>query len=287
MNHGARLRFVTYLSPGIPRAFFEAVVEHVGRKLGLRVSLSVESRVSGPVRGGDDPFSRGEADVGFMCAPSFFWLREPETPPVELALAAPVFRDGRALGRPVYFSEVVVRRESPVESFRELRGGSWAYNDPCSLSGYYNLLKKLAEMGEDERFFGRISRSGSHLTSIEMVIRGEADAAAIDSNVLRIALRSAPELRGRLGVIETWGPFPIQPVVLRSSLAPELKDRLRAALLTIDSRTSPVLQGLGLEGFAPVAHEDYAPEEQALREYALTTRSRRRTAPSYRAGLRG
>ncbi len=179
MEYPAELRFVTYHSPGIPRAFFEAVVEYVRRALAQRVSLSVESRVSGPVRGADDPFSRGEADVGFMCAPSFFWLRELEGSPVELIGAAPVFRDDRASGQPVYFSEVIVRRESPVGSFSELRGCSWAYNDPCSLSGYYNLSKKLVEMGEDGRSFDRVRCSESHFNSMEMVASGEMDAAAM------------------------------------------------------------------------------------------------------------
>jgi phosphonate transport system substrate-binding protein len=194
MDRSEELRFVTYLSPGIPRAFFEAVVEHVRRTLERRASLSVETRVSGPMRGGDDPFSKGEADIGFVCAPSFFWLREMENPPVELLPTAPVFGDVRSPGQPVYFSEVVVPRESPARSFLDLRGSSWAYNDPCSLSGYYNLLKKLAEMSEYGGFFGRVCCSGSHLESMRMICHGEADAAAIDSNVLRIKLTSSPEL---------------------------------------------------------------------------------------------
>ena len=266
MEHHDELRFVSYLSPGIPRAFFEAVVEHVRQALGQRASLSVESRASGPVRGAEDPFSRGEADVGFMCAPSFLWLREPEDPPVELLPAAPVFRDDRAPGEPVYFSELVVRRDDPARSLLDLRGRTWAYNDPCSLSGYYNLLKKLTEMGEDLEFFSRAHCSGSHLRSMEMVAGGEVDAAAIDSNVLRIRLRSAPEIRERLRVIETWGPFPIQPVALRSNLHPELKDRLRAALLAIGAGAPapPSLAGFGLERFAPVTYEHYASEEDAL-----------------------
>ena len=237
------------------------------RALGQRASLSVESRVSGPMRGTEDPFSKGDADVGFMCAPSFLWLLEHETPPVELLPAAPVFRDVRAPGRPVYFSELVVRRDSPAGSFIDLRGRSWAYNDQCSLSGYYNLLKKLADMGKDERFFGRTCCSGSHLNSMEMVVGGEVDAATIDSNVLRIRLRSAPELRERLRVIETWGPFPIQPVVLRSGLHLELKNRLRAALLAIgaDAPAPPALAGFGLERFAPVTYGHYASEGAALR----------------------
>jgi phosphonate transport system substrate-binding protein len=207
-EHPAELRFITYLSPGIPREFFEAIVDHVRWGLGQRASLSLESRSSGPIRGADNPFSTAEADVGFMCAPSSFWLRELEEPPVELLPAAPVFRDSRTPGQPVYFSEMIVRRESPVRYFLDLRGRSWAYNDPCSLSGYYNVLKKLVEMGEDERFFDRVLCSDSHLNSMEMVARGEVDAAIIDSNVLRIRLRSVPELREQLRVIESWGAFP-------------------------------------------------------------------------------
>lgn len=266
------LRFVSYLSPGIPRAFFEAVVEHVRQALGQRASLTVEPRVSGPVRGVEDPFSKGEADVGFMCAPALFWLRELEDPPVELLPAAPVFRDGRASGQPVYFSELVVRSDSPARSFLDLRGRSWAYNDPCSLSGYYNLLKKLTEVGEDSAFFGRTCCSGSHLNSMELIVRGEVYAAAIDSNVLRIKLRSAPGLRKRLRVIETWGPFPIQPVVLRSVLQPGLKARLHTALLAIgeDAPAPPALAEFGLERFAPVTYEHYDPEERALRECERT-----------------
>ena len=70
--------------------------------------------------------------------------------------------------------------------------------------------------------------------TLEMICRGNAHAAAIDSNVLRIKLKSSPELGKRLRVIESWGPFPIQPVVIRSGLDRELKDRLRLELLALD-----------------------------------------------------
>ena len=269
------LRFITYLSPGIPRAFFEAITDHVRRTLGCeRTSLRVETRVSGPERGSEDPFSEDEADVGFMCSPSFIWLRELRPPPVELLGVAPVFRDERNAGRPVYFCDVVVRREGPVRSFADLRGSSWAYNDACSLSGYYSLLGRLAEAGEDERFFGHMLCSGSHLNSIEAVVGGGADAAAIDSNVLGMRLREDPDLLDGLRVIESWGPFPIQPVVVRSALRPELKDGMRASLLAVDAdpRTRRSLSEFGLEGFAPVREEDYSP---ALLARRASSRARR------------
>ncbi|MDP8952575.1 MAG: hypothetical protein M3N18_10115 [Actinomycetota bacterium] len=61
------------------------------------------------------------------------------------------------------------------------------------------------------------------------------------------------ELRERLRAVETWGPFPIQPAVLRSNLDPELKDRLCAALLALGAgfRVPSALAEFGLVRFAP------------------------------------
>lgn len=56
--------------------------------------------------------------------------------------------------------------------------------------------------------------------------------------------------------------------MVRSALDAKLKARLLAALLTVgaDPHASLTLAGFGLERFAPVTYEHYAPEEQVLRE---------------------
>jgi phosphonate transport system substrate-binding protein len=255
------IRFITYLSPSIPQALFEALADHVQRALGHeRVSLRTESRASGPQKGGECTSFAEEADVAFMCAPSFIWLRDLQPPPVELLGVLPVFDDERNQGKPVYFCDVVLRNDAPIHAFSELEGGSWAYNDACSLSGYYSLLDKLAQSGADEGFFDNILCSGSHLNSIEAVLSGKADAAAIDSNVLRIRFREAPALRYKLRVIESWGPYPIQPVVVSSALNPELKQRLRAAFLATeqDQQTRRTLKRFGLSRFVAADIEDYS-----------------------------
>ena len=261
MFAGEDIRFVTYLSPSIPQALFEALADQVQVALGHeRVSLRVESRVSGPQKGGECSSFAEAADVAFMCAPSFIWLRDLQPPPVELLGVLPVFDDERNQGQPVYFCDVVVRNDGPIHAFSELEGGSWAYNDACSLSGYYSLLNKLAESDVDETYFDNIFCSGSHLDSIEAVLSGEADAAAIDSNVLRIRHREAPALRSKLRVIESWGPFPIQPVVVSSVLPSRLKQRLRAAFLATEAnqRTHQILKEFGLTRFVVVDRGDYS-----------------------------
>jgi phosphonate transport system substrate-binding protein len=259
MSADEDIRFVTYLSPSIPQALFEALADQVQCALGReRVSLRVESWVSGPQKGGECSSFAEEADVAFMCAPSFIWLRDLQPPPVELLGVLPVFDDERNQGQPVYFCDVVVRNDGPIHAFSELEGGSWAYNDACSLSGYYSLLNKLAESDVDETYFDNIFCSGSHLDSIEAVLSGEADAAAIDSNVLRIRHREVPALRSKLRVIESWGPFPIQPVVVSSVLPSRLKQRLRAAFLATEEnqRTHRILKEFGLTRFVVVDQGD-------------------------------
>jgi phosphonate transport system substrate-binding protein len=207
----------------------------------------------------EDPFSLGEADVGFLCAPTYLRLREREHPPAELLGAAPVFADERARGKPVYFCDVIVHRNSPARSFRDLKGKAWAYNDPCSLSGYGGLAAKLGSPEAAGLFFGRTIRSGSHPASVELVAAGEADAASIDSNVLRIMLDRIPSLRKEVRVLESWGPYPIQPVVVRTDLDPALKGALCESLLRTeaDPLTRVEFEAFRLKRFVTVGEEDY------------------------------
>jgi len=46
---------------------------------------------------------------------------------------------------------------------------------------------------------------------MELVARSEVDAAAIDSNVLRMQLREVSSSRDRLRVIEAWDPSRSNP----------------------------------------------------------------------------
>jgi ABC-type nitrate/sulfonate/bicarbonate transport system substrate-binding protein len=57
-------------------------------------------------------------------------------PPKLTLLAAPLPAGARYGGKPIYFSDVVVRRDSPYQTFADLRGVTWGYNEPGSQSGY-------------------------------------------------------------------------------------------------------------------------------------------------------
>lgn len=258
------LRLLTYLAPGLPLALFEAVARELERVLGVRARVASDTARSAPEPGGPDPFRADEADLGFLCAPGYLWLADARPPSVELVPAAFVFDDPRALGRPVYHADVVVRSESRARSLGELRGARWVYNDSCSLSGYFSVLAALRELDEGLSYFGSARAIGSHHAALRAVAEGAADCAAIDSNTLLLERRAGrdPGLR----VLCSFGPFPVQPVVARAALAPELRGAIAAALLMMHRSESgrAALAEHGVRRFAPIAPAEYEPERALL-----------------------
>lgn len=253
---GAPLHFTTWLSPGLPLELFEVIADHVAGGLGRRHEVSVESKMSGPLAPEDDRFANGTTDIGFICPPSYLWLTDGPSPSVELVPLAPIHDDDRNGGRPAYVSDVVVRADADIESFPGLAGRRVGYNERASLSGFVSLLSRLDRDGHDVGFFAELRQVGSHQRALALIESGEIDAAAIDANVLR-AWRANRSDGGRaVRSVDVLGPFPVQPVVVRSGAEPGLAAAVAGQLarpeLTAD------IERLGITGFGPVTHDDYA-----------------------------
>jgi phosphonate transport system substrate-binding protein len=197
------LRFATFLAPNM-LPVYRFLADHLAAWLGHPVQLVVGTSF--------DQFEQGQADVGVICGLPYVQLADQRPPPVE-PLAASVLSGDRYGGRPVYFSDVIVHRDSPIASLEDLRGGSWAYNDPWSHSGYTATLYTLVQRGIRPGIFGRVVQAGFHECSIRLVACGRVDASAIDSQVLAVALRDQPELGADLRIVDAFGPSTIQPVV--------------------------------------------------------------------------
>jgi ABC-type phosphate/phosphonate transport system substrate-binding protein len=105
-------------------------------------------------------------------------------------------------------------------------------------------------LGRDTSFFAELLHAGSHLQSLEAIRKGQVHGAALDSNVL------FQKPREGLRVIESWGPFPIQPVIVRAGVEEALKARVAGALLAMHEHHD--LSPFGFARFAAVTAADYA-----------------------------
>jgi ABC-type phosphate/phosphonate transport system substrate-binding protein len=250
------LRFTTWLAPGLPLALFETIAAHVSRGLGRSYELSVEPKISGPMSKADDRFASGLTDVGFICPPSYLWLTDGPDPSVSLVPVAPVHDDPRNGGEPTYVSDVVVRADAEIGGFADLAGKRVGFNERVSLSGFVSLLAKLDDEGLDADFFGELRQVGSHRRALALIEAGELDAAAIDANVLRAWRRERPDGGTALRSVDVLGPFPGQPVVVRTGAGPELVAAVAAELAR--SELGAAVRPFGVVGFGSVTHDDYA-----------------------------
>lgn len=243
------LRFATFLAPSM-EPVYAWIADAVAAGLGTTAHLHVGRDYA--------ELADGRADVAFLCGLPYARLADVSSPTV-VAIAAPVLTGERYGGRPIYYSDVIVAADSRFRSFADLRGAAWAFNEPDSQSGFGVVRAHLARIGETGGFFGRVVEAGFHHVAIGLVAEGTVDAAAIDSQVLSIALRDEAGLSDRIRVIAALGPSTIQPVVAAASMPPEEARSLRDALVGLAGRpdAGDILARGFLSRFVPVGDADY------------------------------
>lgn len=242
----------------------EYVMAAVARHLSEHCGLPVEFAADGDWRQRYAQLEAGVLDAAWICGAWYLRLLEPGSGVVPLA--APVWRGQRYADRPVYFSDVLVRSDSPCRSFEDLRGRRLAVNEAGSYSGHGCVGVELSRRQETAEFFSTVTVSGSHEASIDLVVAGEVDAAAIDTTVLDERLRREPALESRLRRVLTLGPAPMPPIVAGASLQPERRQQLRAALTQLHTTPSgqELLASLPVSRFAPVDDADYSSMRELL-----------------------
>ena len=245
------LRFATFLSPNLYKTH-EYIANWIGEQLGYSTLLTVGDRHA------LDGFAEGRIHVGFMCGLLYTYTVKEYTWPIEL-VAAPVLVGKRYQGKPIYFSDVIVRKDSPYTSFDDLQGCAWAYNESASHSGWNIVRYSLLEQGKTLHYFGKTIETGSHQRSVQMVLEGRADAAAIDSHMLDVSFLQDSALAATLRVIAILGPSTIPPMVASKNLDPALKASIRSILVDMhrDSQAAAELRKGAIARFIPIADEHY------------------------------
>lgn len=246
-----------------------AVTEGLSDWLSTHGPVPVQFQPTGNWRQMYAEIEAGEMDLAWICGRPYVEMMARAEPPVEL-LVAPVMRGGRYADQPIYFSDVVVRAESPFQEFSDLRGARWAFNEPGSQSGYHITCYQLAMMGESAAFFGHIEAAGSHAAALEAILAGRIDAAAIDSTFLSWMTDRDPSVAEEVRIIASLGPSPIPPIVAARSIDQSLRHQLRALLSNMHAmRDGQGVLHLGdVARFTVVEDSDY----DAIRRMASVSR---------------
>jgi ABC-type phosphate/phosphonate transport system substrate-binding protein len=202
---------------------FSAVSEIVARAAGCE-PLPLDEPGLGRL---DEIIARPGPALLYLCGLPYVRLRDGGAP-IE-AIAAPV-----PIGEPApqYFSDLVLRNGLEASSPADLVGHRVGLNGRDSLSGYVLPYAALIPRKLAAPLYDGAIETGSHHRSLELLVAGELDAAAIDSTLLALEARADPAVAG-LRVLERLGPAPIPPVVLLNGDA-HVASALREALVSLD-----------------------------------------------------
>ena len=177
-------------------------------------------------------------------------------------VAVPLFR-----GKPLYHSLIMARKGRKEKRLVDFKGEVLAYSDMRSNSGFVSPAYALYRENIDiSKYFRLLINAGSHENSIESLLSGLADVAAVDEYVWVEYAKAHPEAADKLQVLESMGPYPFTPIVAGPGVDLADMKRLQDALTTMKAGTrgKAALGYLGLDGFVVEPVTFYAPIEKML-----------------------
>lgn len=207
-------------------AYYRQFLDYVQEKLGTKVYY-VDREDYAEI---NEMLRTKHLDAAFVCSGPY--VDGHKQFKLEL-LAAP-----QAYGATVYYSYIIVAKDSPLRSFNELRGRRFAFTDPLSNSGKLAPTYMLAKMNETpESFFKSFIFTKAHDKAIKAVAQGIVDGAAVDSLIWEYLNKTNPEFTSKTRILKKSPPYAIPPVVVPAGLDPVLKKQLKQIFL--NAHTDP------------------------------------------------
>jgi len=202
-------------------------------------------------------FEIKKIDLGFLCGLPYTKLKDAGAG--LRPIAACVLHESRNQEEPIYFSDLIVHKDAGFKIFSDLEKCSFAFNEEGSHSGFNIVGSTLADKNLNWDFFGSKIKTGSHLSSIQAVLQGKADTAAIDSHVLALHMVQDGALFEKIHVLTRLGPSPMPALVAAESLGDAAIERigLRLADLHRNKQFHALLQKVLISRFASVSDQTY------------------------------
>ena len=154
---------------------------------------------------------------------------------------------------------IVLQYASTVRGIEDLRVIVFAVNESDSNTGM-NLARRLfAPIARSQRFFSRVTLTGSHIESMKAVAAGDAAAASVDCVTFAFCERFQPELHRRLRVLDVTPQSPSLPFVTAIEGDPDRLTRVRRALGRVrnDRETLEALKALSIVSVADLPDAVY------------------------------
>jgi ABC-type phosphate/phosphonate transport system substrate-binding protein len=220
-----------------------------------------------------DLWKRSDLGAAFVCG----WPYASRLSHLQI-VAAPVPRAARTEGRPLYWTDMVVRADRPFQRLEDTFGGRIGFTSKDSHSGFNAVRKLLMDYPHPTGAPLYASAIGPLVTpkrSLESVLNGDTDVAPVDSYAHALLKRYCPALTNGVRTIAMTDVCPMPMLIASAGTDAAAVAKLRATLVKAghDRDARPLLDDLLLDGFAEVAPQDYAVTQAWARAADLSSSS--------------
>ncbi|NCB39502.1 MAG: phosphate/phosphite/phosphonate ABC transporter substrate-binding protein [Erysipelotrichia bacterium] len=224
-------------------------LEYLTKKLGVKQTrLQTASDYSGIM----NLLVKGEIDIAWLASMSSVEARN--NPEIQL-LVKPI-----RFGTTSYRGIIIARQDSGIKSLKDLKGKKFAWVEKESASAYIFPKSLLLEAEiNPEKDFNEAAFLNKHDAVVLNVLLGKYDAGACYDDA-RNTLRDKSKM-DELTILATTQDISNEPIVVRKNLPPDLIEKIKQALLDLNTKTSEgkeILDDLtDVQGFVPVYDKDY------------------------------
>ena len=229
---------------------FTPIKDYLTSTLGVEVRLVVTKDYESLIR------KSIENEIDITLLPPYSYVQVTDEKP-DIALLASVLY----LGRTRYSGFILVRSSDPALTLKDLKGRRIAFVDQYSTSGYLLPRHALETQGISvDSDFSKVVFAGSHAAALDLLSKGEVDAAATSSEMLglyrRNQLNTAPiHQPGQVRILYKTGQLPYDALCATDSVPESARKKIADAFLAMHNRNPRAQHALAasvaITGWAP------------------------------------
>lgn len=227
----------------------EPLTEMLSKELGIKVEGFTATNYVGVVEG----LGSGQVDFGFI--PPFAYVLANSESNAKVILTA-INKSGEAM----YRSQFLVRKDSGIKTFTDIKGKTVAFVDPSSTSGYLFPGAHLITEGLDIEKDIQYVYSGGHDKSIQLLLNGDVDVATTFVDARERYAVDFPTAMEETEVLGYTDYIPNISVTLRGDMDAELQGKIKDALLKIqgsEEGKALLIELFNMYGFEEATDADY------------------------------
>lgn len=229
---------------------YQPLGEYIEKKTGIKIRFSVLSRYGNII----ERFVHEKMDGAI-------WGSFTGALAIEKLGVEPIARPVSLNGVSTYRGYIFTRKDSSIRTVENMKNRTFAFVDRATSAGYIFPVAYLKEHGvyDISKYFKEYFFTGSHDAAVYAVLNKEADIGSAKDIIYDMLTQEEPRIKEELVILATSSDFPSNTLSVKKSLPPDVKNKLRRALVEMDKDPEGIviLKAFGAIKFVTATEKEY------------------------------